>query len=133
MARVAVVGMLLVAVAGCDPAPKASLLGFVSHLDEGRLPVSADITVELQETAGDEVSVIASGDVGGGNQLPVPYSFEYVPGDIDENNSYAVVARIEDEGTLLYATDAPVPVSPSDLLNEDGMFEVDVVVVPTGS
>ena len=133
MARVAVVGMLLVAVAGCDPAPKASLLGFVSHLDEGRLPVSADITVELQEMAGGEVSVIASGDVGGGNQLPVPYSFEYVPGDIDEANTYAVVARIEDEGTLLYISDAPTPVTVGDLLNEDGHLDVDVVVVPAES
>jgi uncharacterized lipoprotein YbaY len=61
------------------------------------------------------------------------YLVEYFPDDIDETNTYAVVARIEDEGTLLYISDAPTPVTAGDLLNEDGQLEVDVVVVPAES
>ena len=134
VARIAVVGLLLVAAAACDPTPKASLLGFVSHLDEGTLPVSAVITVELQETAGTETSAIATGGIeDAGNQLPLFYVVEYFPDDIDETNTYAVVARIEDEGTLLYISDAPTPVTAGDLLNEDGHLDVDVVVVPAES
>jgi uncharacterized lipoprotein YbaY len=134
IARLVVAGFLLVSLAACDPAPKNSLLGHVSHLGEGRLPVSAVITVELQETAGTETSVIASGGIEeAGPQLPLYYLVEYFPDDIDETNTYAVVARIEDQGTLLYVSDAPTPVTAGDLLNEDGELEVDVVVVPAES
>ena len=134
LARLVVAGFLLVSLAACDPAPKSALVGHVSHLDEGRLPVSAVITVELQETAGTETSVIASGGIEeAGNQLPLFWVVEYFPDDIDETNTYAVVARIEDEGTLLYVSDAPTPVTAGDLLNEDGELEVDVVFVPAES
>ncbi len=133
IARLVVAGFLLVSLAACDPAPKSALVGYVSHLDEGRLPVSAVIIVELQETAGTETSVIATGIEEAGPQLPLFYVVEYFPDDIDETNTYAVVARIEDEGTLLYVSDAPTPVTAGDLLNEDGELEVDVVVVPAES
>ena len=134
IARLVVAGFLLVSLAACDPAPKNALLGHVSHLDEGRLPVSAVITVELQETAGTETSVIASGGIEeAGHQLPLYYLVDYFPDDIDETNTYAVVARIEDEGTLLYISDASTPVTASDLLNEDGELDVDVVFVPAES
>ena len=96
--------------------------------------MSAVITVELQETVGAETSVIASGGIDEpGTQLPLFYLVEYDPDDIDPASSYAVVARIEDGETLLFITDAPSTVRADDLLNEDGQFEVDVVVVPSGS
>ena len=100
--------------------------GFVRQLDEGRIPVSAVITVELVGPDG----AIAKGTVDGGNQLPVPYEFEYNPDDIDTGVSYLVGAQVEDGGELLYESVDPAVVSGGDLVNEEGTFEIDVVVVP---
>ena len=120
--------VVVVSLTACDPAPKSTLHGFVRQLDDGRIPVSAVITVELVGPDG----VIASGTVDGGNQLPVPYEFEYDEDDIEPDITYLVGASIEDGEALLYVSQDASAVLGEDLLTEDGMFEVDVVVVPVG-
>ena len=121
--------MLLVLVA-CDAGTEA-VTGTVSKLDRMALPPSAVVTVELQDTSlADAPATVLSTDVIelDGNQLPVPYSLEYNPDDIDERNPYLVRAKIEDGGQLLYTTDTAYPVITRGNPTED----VEIIVVRVG-
>ena len=133
--RLVLACVVLISLAACDPGPQAEVFGFVSQLDEGTLPESAIITVELQETslADAQTKVLATDVIEDSNQPPGPFfALSYDPDDIDEGNTYTLEAKIEDDGQLLYTTETPHTVDFDDLLNEDGV-QVNIVVVPVGS
>ena len=134
MQRIVMVIVLAMAVAACD-VNKPEISGDVIQLDDGRLPISAVITVELQDVslADAPASVLATNIIDDGNQLPVFYFLEYDPDDIGDGNTYVISARIEDDGQLLYVTVTANVVDFDDIVNEDVGIEMDIVVVPVNN
>ena len=128
------IAILLLGVTACD-VNKPEVSGDVVQRDDGRLPISAVITVELQDVslADAPASVLATNIIDDGNQLPVFYFLEYDPDDIGDGNTYVISARIEDDGQLLYVTVTANVVDFDDIVNEDVGIEMDIVVVPVNN
>lgn len=125
------IAVVLLVVTACD-VNKPEVSGDVIQLDDGTLPISAVISVELQDVslADAPASVLANDIIDDGNQLPVFYFLEYDPDDIVDGNTYVISARIEADGQLLYVTDTANVVDFDVILNEDVGVEMDIVVVP---
>jgi putative lipoprotein len=128
------IAILLLVVTACD-VNKPEISGDVIQLDDGSLPISAVITVDLQDVslADAPASVLATNIIDEGRQLPVFYFLEYDPDDFVDGNTYVVSARIEDDGQLLYVTDTANVVDFDDIVNEDVGIEMDIVVVPVNN
>ena len=63
-------------------------------------------------------------------QIPIAYSVAYSPGDIQDNHSYAVSARITDhEGQLLFINDTVIPV----ITQGNPTENVEILVIQVGS
>jgi putative lipoprotein len=97
------VGTLLLG--GCSLlAPKASLEGEVVYLQRIALPPSAHLNVKLQDVSLADAPAIALAEYDGPitGQVPIPYRLTYDPADLKAGHRYAVSARIEAEGHLLF-------------------------------
>jgi len=97
---------LLAACAANAPAPGASLSGEVFYLQRSALPPGAQISVSLQDVSlADAPAVeLASQTLPGGQQVPVAFKLDYDPQQVKQGHSYAVSARIENAGKLLFIT-----------------------------
>jgi putative lipoprotein len=97
---------LLGACQSMSPAPKASLDGEVFYLQRIALPPAATLSVSLQDVSlADAPAVVLAeqkGPVKG--QVPLPFHLSYDPAQVKPGHSYAVSARIELEGKLLFTT-----------------------------
>ena len=95
---------LLSACASNGPAPKASLDGEVFYLQRIALPPSATLSVSLQDVSlADAPAMVLDeqkGPVKG--QVPLPFHLSYDPAQIKPGHRYAVSARIELDGKLLF-------------------------------
>lgn len=90
---------------GCSLlAPKASLEGEVVYLQRIALPPSAHLNVKLQDVSLADAPAIALAEYDGPitGQVPIPYRLTYDPADLKAGHRYAVSARIEAEGHLLF-------------------------------
>lgn len=101
--------LLLTALLGActtgQPSTQASLDGEVFYLQRMALPPAATLHVSLHDVSHADspaVSVLArqSGPVDG--QIPLPFHLEYDPKQVRSGHVYAVSARIELEGKLLF-------------------------------
>ena len=95
--------------AACAHAPdnvRGSLDGEVFYLQRIALPPTATLTVSLQDVsladAPAQTLAKQSGPVKG--QVPLPFHLSYDPAEVKPGHTYAVSARIEDNGQLLFIT-----------------------------
>ncbi|AIR89757.1 YbaY family lipoprotein [Pseudomonas cremoricolorata] len=95
---------LLAACSSNAPAPTASLAGEVFYLQRIALPPAATLSVSLQDVslADAPATTLASqaGPVKG--NVPLPFELNYDPSQIKPGHRYAINARIELEGKLLF-------------------------------
>ncbi|PWB34558.1 hypothetical protein DCO48_05285 [Pseudomonas sp. SDI] len=98
-----VLGALLAACTTAAP-PKASLDGEVFYLQRIALPPSATLSVSLQDVSLMDAPAVTlasqNGPVKG--QVPLAFHLAYDPAQIKPGHRYAVSARIELDGKLLF-------------------------------
>ncbi|KAF1020686.1 MAG: putative lipoprotein YbaY [Pseudomonas sp.] len=108
MKKLIVLGLtaLLGACQSMTPTPQASLDGEVFYLQRIALPPAATLSVTLSDVSlADAPSVTLAeqkGPVKG--QVPLPFHLSYDPAQLKPGHSYAVSARIELDGKLLFIT-----------------------------
>jgi putative lipoprotein len=86
----------------------ARVTGTVSYLQRTALPPGALITVKLVDVSRADAPAIVLGEQqlrAEGRQVPFAFSIAYDRARIDPRLSYAVEARIEDSGRLLFISD----------------------------
>jgi putative lipoprotein len=85
---------------------KATLDGEVFYLQRIALPPTATLSVSLQDVSLTDVPAVVlarqSGPVNG--QVPLPFHLHYDRQQIQPGHRYAISARIESEGKLLFVT-----------------------------
>lgn len=95
----------LLAACSTNPAPSsASLSGEVFYLQRIALPPSAQVSVSLQDVslADAPAQVLANQVLPGGKQVPIAFTLNYDPAQVKPGHSYAVSARIELGGKLMF-------------------------------
>ncbi|MDD2060360.1 YbaY family lipoprotein [Pseudomonas sp. GD03860] len=97
-------GGLLAACSSTPPASKASLDGEVFYLQRIALPPAATLNVSLQDVSLMDAPAVTlasqNGPVNG--QVPLPFHLSYDPAQVKPGHRYAVSARIELDGKLLF-------------------------------
>ena len=95
---------LLGACSSMNSTPKATLDGEVYYLQRIALPPTATLEVSLQDVSLADAPAITlakqSGPVKG--QVPLPFHLPYDPAEVKPGHTYAVSARIEEDGKLLF-------------------------------
>jgi len=95
---------LLGACSSMTPTPKATLDGEVFYLQRIALPPTATLEVSLQDVSLADAAAVTlakqSGTIKG--QVPLPFQLTYNPDDVKPGHTYAVSARIEENGQLLF-------------------------------
>ncbi|MDZ5601234.1 YbaY family lipoprotein [Pseudomonas sp. RP23018S] len=96
--------LLLAACSTPTPPDRASLAGEVFYLQRIALPPAATLNVELQDISRADAPAITlarqAGPVKG--NVPLPFQLSYDPTQIQPGHRYAVRARIELDGQLLF-------------------------------
>lgn len=87
-----------------QPAPKATLDGEVFYLQRIALPPTATLSVSLQDVSlADAPAVVLDEQRGPVNgQVPLPFHLNYDPAQVKPGHRYAVSARIEVDGKLMF-------------------------------
>ena len=97
---------LLGACSSMTPAPQASLDGEVFYLQRIALPPTATLQVSLQDVSLADAPAVTlakqSGPIKG--QVPLPFHLTYDPAQVKPGHTYAISARIEHDGRLLFIT-----------------------------
>lgn len=97
---------LLGACCSMNSTPQANLDGEVFYLQRIALPPTATLEVSLQDVSLADAPAVTlakqSGQIKG--QVPLPFHLTYDPSQIKPGHTYAVSARIEDNGQLLFIT-----------------------------
>ena len=96
-----------------DTAASGKVTGFVSYEASDELPPTAVLTVKLVDVsrADAPADVVAQQVIQtSGLQVPIAYEVDYDPARIDPGHRYAIRARIDDQGSLLYTSDRVYPV-----------------------
>jgi putative lipoprotein len=85
---------------------KASLDGEVFYLQRIALPPTAQITVSLQDVslADAPATELAKQQLETGRQVPLAFHLDYDRAAVKPGHSYAISARIEEGGRLLFIT-----------------------------
>ena len=95
---------LLGACSSMTPTQHASLDGEVFYLQRIALPPTATLEVSLQDVSLADAPAVTlakqSGPVKG--QVPLPFHLTYDPAQIKPGHTYAISARIEENGQLLF-------------------------------
>ncbi|UVJ45126.1 YbaY family lipoprotein [Pseudomonas sp. LS1212] len=95
---------LLAACSSNSPTAKATLDGEVFYLQRIALPPAATLSVSLQDVSLADAPAVTlarqSGPVEG--QVPLPFHLAYDPAQVKPGHRYAVSARIELDGELLF-------------------------------
>jgi len=91
---------------------KASVSGTVSYLQRIALPPDASVAVKLVDISKQDVPAvtIAEQKITHPGQMPIPYELRFDPEKIDPRMTYAVQARIEQGGKLLFNSTQVFPV-----------------------
>ena len=108
MKKIILLGLtaLLGACHSMNPAPKASLDGEVFYLQRIALPPAATLSVSLQDVSLADAPAVTLAEQKGPvkGQVPLAFHLSYDPAQVKPGHSYAVSARIELEGKLLFTT-----------------------------
>ena len=84
--------------------PQATLDGEVYYLQRIALPPTATLEVSLQDVSLADAPAITlakqRGPIKG--QVPLPFHLTYDPAEVKPGHTYAVSARIEEDGKLLF-------------------------------
>ncbi|NIF16204.1 YbaY family lipoprotein [Pantoea sp. Cy-639] len=95
---------LLAACSSHTPSHQASLDGEVFYLQRMALPPAATLSVELQDVSLMDAPAVTlarqAGPVKG--NVPLPFHLDYNPNQVKPGHRYAVSARIELDGRLLF-------------------------------
>ncbi len=105
--------------AGGGASPRVT--GTVAYRERIALPPSAVIKVQLVDVSRADAPAMVLGEQvihAGGKQVPFDFSIAYDAAQIEANHSYAVQARIEDGGRLLFINDQRYAVITRDAPNE---------------
>jgi putative lipoprotein len=107
----------------------AYVTGTVTYRERIALPRGAAVEVRLLDPSRqDEATrVIAEQTIRNVSSVPVRYSVQYDPLEINERRRYTLEARIVADGRTLFATATPVPV-----ITQGGPRTVDLVLTATG-
>ncbi|MCY1407107.1 hypothetical protein D3C76_435100 [compost metagenome] len=99
-----IISALLTACSTTQPPPKGNLDGEVFYLQRIALPPAATLSVSLQDVSLADAPAVTlarqSGPVAG--QVPLPFHLEYDQAQVKPGHRYAVSARIELDGKLLF-------------------------------
>lgn len=89
--------------------PLATVSGMVTFHQPVTLSPDALVTVQLVDVSRQDVAsmVLAEQLITSAGTFPIPFSLSYDPDAIAANHSYAVQARIEWEGQLLFVNNTP--------------------------
>ncbi len=126
----------LAACSGMSAAPAgggagaARVTGTVTYLQRIALPPSATIKVQLIDVSRADAPATVLGErviTAGGKQVPFSFTIPYDPAKIDQRFSYAVSARIEDGGKLLFINDQRYAV-----ITRGAPTHADMVLRPVG-
>ena len=104
----------------------AQVTGTVTYRERIALPPTAVVTVKLVDVSRADAPAIVIGEQvihPAGRQVPFEFSIPYDPSQIQPQYTYAVQARIEDGGRLLFISDRMYPV-----LTRDAPNHVDMVL-----
>jgi putative lipoprotein len=108
----------------------ARVTGTVTYLQRIALAPSATIKVQLIDVSRADAPATVLGEqliTAGGKQVPFAFEIPYDPAKIDQRFSYAVSARIEDGGKLLFINDQRYAV-----ITRGTPTHVDMVLRPVG-
>ncbi|MET3050954.1 YbaY family lipoprotein [Pseudomonas alkylphenolica] len=97
-------GSLLAACSSNPSPPKASLEGEVFYLQRIALPPAATLSVALQDVSLMDTPAVTLASQNGpikGN-VPLPFHLNYDPAQVKPGHRYAISARIELDGKLLF-------------------------------
>jgi putative lipoprotein len=101
---IALLGTLLTACSSWSGAPPKSLEGEVFYLQRSALPPTATLSVSLQDVSRADAPAVVlakqSGPIKG--QAPLAFTLQYDPAQLQPGHRYAVSARIEVDGKLLF-------------------------------
>jgi len=106
--------MLLAGCSGMGAAPagggaaKGRVTGTVTYLQRIALPPTAVIKVQLIDVSRADAPALVLGEQviqASGKQVPFAFELSYDPAKIEGNHTYAVQARIEDDGKLRFIND----------------------------
>jgi len=98
---------------GGGGATMSKMTGTVGYRERIALPPAATIRVQLVDVSRADAPADVLGEQlieAAGRQVPFAFEIRYDPARIDERMSYAVQARIEDGGRLLFISDQSYPV-----------------------
>ncbi|WP_411389893.1 YbaY family lipoprotein [Pseudomonas sp. MPB23] len=108
MKKIILLGLtaLLGACQSMPPAPTASLDGEVFYLQRIALPPAATLSVSLQDVSRMDAPAVTLAEQKGPvkGQVPLPFHLSYDPAQVKPGHRYAVSARIELDGKLLFMT-----------------------------
>jgi len=100
--------------------------GSVTYLERVALPPKAVIKVQLVDVSRADAPAVALGEQiisTDGKQVPFFFEIPFDPSKIEANHTYAVKARIEEGGHLLFINDQLYPV-----ITRDAPIHVDMVL-----
>ena len=86
----------------------AEVTGTVTYRERIALPPTAVIKVQLVDVSRADAPAIVLGEQvrqAGGKQVPFAFEIQFDPAQIEANHSYAVQARIEQDGKLRFISD----------------------------
>jgi putative lipoprotein len=106
--------------------------GTVAYRERAALPPGAELRVTLYETRGANAApaFIAEQTIPKPGRFPIRFVVAYPPSVIDARAGYALVARVEVDGSTILANERPVPVL---TLGNPAVVEILVTRVPAGS
>jgi putative lipoprotein len=96
------------AVAAGGGASMARVTGTVTYRERISLPPTAVIKVQLVDVSRADAPAVVLGEQvtpAAGKQMPFAFEIAFDPATIEANLSYAVQARIEDDGRLRFVSD----------------------------
>ncbi len=102
-----------------DPRTEA-VTGTITYRDRSALPRDAVATVELREILRADLRpvTIARQTISPAPRVPIPFSIEYDPTEVDTRRNYVIEANITSGGRQLYAMRQAVPVLDGRTTNE---------------
>lgn len=94
---------------GDTSAPQSQTIsGTVSYRERMALPPTAQVQVSLVDVSladAPSKTIAEATFATDGNNVPLPFKLSYDPAQIEPRHSYALQARITDQGELLFITD----------------------------
>ncbi len=108
MTAILVAGCAAASVAPADGGAAATVSGTISYRERIALSPDALIKVRLVDVSRADAPALLLGEQvfeAGGQQVPFRFEIPYDPTAIDERMSYAVQARIEQDGRLIFISD----------------------------